>query len=46
MVKIAEIEITQRDLYLPESRTPVKGGVLDFRLVKTEKIERRPAINL
>ncbi|KAI8880930.1 beta and beta-prime subunits of DNA dependent RNA-polymerase [Backusella circina FSU 941] len=32
MVKIAEIEITQRDLYLPESRTPVKGGVLDFRL--------------
>lgn len=33
MVKISEFEITQRDLYLPESRTPVKGGVLDLRLV-------------
>lgn len=34
MVKIAEFEITQRDLYMPESRTPIKGGVLDLRLVK------------
>lgn len=33
MVKIAEFEITQRDLYMPESRTPIKGGVLDLRLV-------------
>ncbi|CAO3643339.1 unnamed protein product [Cunninghamella echinulata] len=32
MVKISELEITQRDLYMPESRTPVKGGVLDLRL--------------
>lgn len=34
MVKIAEFEITQRDLYMPESRTPIKGGVLDLRLVR------------
>lgn len=33
MVKISEFEITQRDLYMPESRTPIKGGVLDLRLV-------------
>ncbi|KAF7729475.1 hypothetical protein EC973_004455 [Apophysomyces ossiformis] len=32
MVKFSEFEITQRDLYMPESRTPVKGGVLDLRL--------------
>ncbi|KAI8072537.1 hypothetical protein BC940DRAFT_292818 [Gongronella butleri] len=32
MVKISEFEITQRDLYMPESRVPVKGGVLDPRL--------------
>lgn len=34
MVKIAEFEVTQRDLYKPESRIPVKNGVLDLRLVK------------
>ncbi len=34
MVKIAEFEITQRDLYMPESRTPIRGGVLDLRLVR------------
>lgn len=34
MVKIAEFEITQRDLYMPESRVPIKGGVLDLRLVR------------
>lgn len=34
MVKISEFEITQRDLYMPESRTPIKGGVLDLRLVR------------
>lgn len=33
MVKIGELEVTQRDLYQPESRTPVKGGVLDLRMV-------------
>ncbi|KAI8635919.1 hypothetical protein BD408DRAFT_426964 [Parasitella parasitica] len=37
MVKIAEFEITQRDLYMPESRTPIKGGVLDLRLGTTLK---------
>lgn len=39
MVKIAEFEITQRDLYMPESRTPIKGGVLDLRLVTFFLIE-------
>lgn len=34
MVKIAEFEVTQRDLYKPESRIPVRGGVLDLRLVR------------
>jgi DNA-directed RNA polymerase III subunit RPC1 len=38
MVKIAEFEITQRDLYMPESRTPIKGGVLDLRLVTIQII--------
>ncbi|KAI8370510.1 uncharacterized protein BYT42DRAFT_502192 [Radiomyces spectabilis] len=37
MVKLAEFEITQRDLYMPESRTPVKGGVLDLRLGTSNK---------
>ncbi|KAL0083699.1 hypothetical protein J3Q64DRAFT_1748787 [Phycomyces blakesleeanus] len=37
MVKISEFEITQRDLYQPESRTPVKGGVLDLRLGTSNK---------
>jgi hypothetical protein len=38
MVKIAEFEITQRDLYMPESRAPIKGGVLDLRLVKKKLV--------
>jgi hypothetical protein len=38
MVKIAELEITQRDLYMPESRTPIKGGVLDLRLVRYRRL--------
>ncbi|CDS14109.1 Putative DNA-directed RNA polymerase [Lichtheimia ramosa] len=37
MVKIGELEVTQRDLYQPESRTPVKGGVLDLRMGTSNK---------
>ncbi|KAI7872362.1 hypothetical protein BDF14DRAFT_1717191 [Spinellus fusiger] len=37
MIKISEFEITQRDLYQPESRIPVKGGVLDLRLGTSNK---------
>ena len=40
MVKIGELEVTQRDLYMPESRTPVKGGVLDLRMVIKIKIRK------
>lgn len=39
MVKIGELEVTQRDLYQPESRTPVKGGVLDLRMVSLHVIK-------
>lgn len=38
MVKVSEFEVTQRDLYMPDSRVPVKGGVLDLRLVRNEWI--------
>ncbi|KAI9497890.1 hypothetical protein BDB00DRAFT_755731 [Zychaea mexicana] len=37
MVKIGELEVTQRDLYMPESRVPVKGGVLDLRMGTSNK---------
>lgn len=33
MVKLAEVEVTQRDLYNVADRSPVKHGVLDLRLV-------------
>lgn len=32
-VKLAEFEVTHRDLYTPIDRLPVKNGVLDRRLV-------------
>lgn len=34
-VKLAEFEVTHRDLYTPIDRLPVKNGVLDRRLVRT-----------
>ncbi|RUS34443.1 putative RPO31-DNA-directed RNA polymerase III, 160 kd subunit [Jimgerdemannia flammicorona] len=37
MVKLAEIEVTQRDLYNVADRTPVKHGVLDLRLGSSAK---------
>ncbi|KAI8580455.1 hypothetical protein K450DRAFT_237114 [Umbelopsis ramanniana AG] len=37
MVKIAEFEVTQRDLYNMPDRTPVKHGVLDLRLGTSSK---------
>ncbi|KAI1788935.1 beta and beta-prime subunits of DNA dependent RNA-polymerase [Ganoderma leucocontextum] len=36
-VKLAEFEVTHRDLYTPIDRLPVKNGVLDRRLGTTEK---------
>ncbi len=33
-VKLAEFEVTHRDLYTPIDRLPVKNGVLDRRLVR------------
>ncbi|KAH9853367.1 beta and beta-prime subunits of DNA dependent RNA-polymerase [Lenzites betulinus] len=36
-VKLAEFEVTHRDLYTPTDRLPVKNGVLDRRLGTTEK---------
>lgn len=43
MVKVSEFEVTQRDLYMPDSRVPVKGGVLDLRLVKIKKLVQKAA---
>ena len=34
-VKLAEFEVTHRDLYTPIDRLPVKNGVLDRRLVRS-----------
>ncbi|KAN0097898.1 hypothetical protein V8E55_002344 [Tylopilus felleus] len=36
-VKLAEFQVTHRDLYTPTDRLPVKDGVLDRRLGTTEK---------
>jgi DNA-directed RNA polymerase III subunit RPC1 len=33
MAKVAEIEVTQRDLYDVQTRAPIQHGVLDKRLV-------------
>ncbi|RUS21913.1 RNA polymerase Rpb1, domain 1-domain-containing protein [Endogone sp. FLAS-F59071] len=37
MVKLAEVEVTQRDLYNVADRSPVKHGVLDLRLGSSAK---------
>ncbi|KLO17495.1 beta and beta-prime subunits of DNA dependent RNA-polymerase [Schizopora paradoxa] len=37
VVKLAEFQVTHRDLYTPTDRKPVKDGVLDRRLGTTEK---------
>ncbi|KAK9768440.1 DNA-directed RNA polymerase III subunit C1 (rpo31) [Basidiobolus ranarum] len=37
MMKLAEFEVTQRDLYNIPDRTPVKHGVLDMRLGTSDK---------
>lgn len=37
VVKLAEFQVTHRDLYTPTDRLPVKNGVLDRRLGTSDK---------